>query len=152
MSPLDSLAFLVGRWRAETTDQFGEEGTIESTFEGSRDLGDRSFIIRGESHNAGRLVNSSIQLIIYDAGADKFVRKSLFSYGFINNEEGNWEGDTLLFDVVKIDNEPSSFRGVRWRSFIRKYGDDEIGLGLYAAKPGEEFKPYGETRARRIVE
>ncbi len=151
MSPLESLGFLEGRWHAEAADQFGEQGVIESNFECSRDLGDGSLIIRGESRNAGRPVNSSIQFIVYDAARGKFIRKALYSYGFINNEEGAWDGDTLLFDVVTIDNEPASFRGVRWRSFIRRYGDDEIGLGLLAAKPGEDFVPYGETRARRAV-
>lgn len=150
MAPLETLTFLVGRWRAEATDQFGEQGVIETTMECSRDLGEGSLILRGESRNAGRLVNSSVQWIIYDTAAGKFIRKSLYSYGFINNEEGTWDGDTLLFDVVKIDNEPASFRSLRWRSFIRRYSDDEVGFGLLVAKPGEEFKPYGETRARRV--
>lgn len=87
---------------------------------------------------------------MFDQNFNRFVRKMVFSYGWITNEIGDWNGDTLNFDVVSVDGEPEFFKGLRWRSFIRKYSDDEIGSGLQMARKGEDFRLYGETRAKRI--
>jgi hypothetical protein len=40
--------------------------------------------------------------------------------------------------------------GMLWKSFIRRYSDNEIGHGLYAAKKGDDYKLYGESRASRV--
>ncbi|MGD1054759.1 MAG: hypothetical protein ABR867_01590 [Nitrososphaerales archaeon] len=55
----------------------------------------------------------------------------------------------LMFEI-RFDNPPPGFAGTRWRSFIRRYSDSEIGHGLYTAKEGEQFQPYGETRQSRV--
>jgi hypothetical protein len=52
----------------------------------------------------------------------------------------------------EIDGEPDSFKDVRWKSFIRKYSEDEIGEGLEVSKKGEPFRLYGESRARKSPE
>ncbi|HEY7589344.1 MAG TPA: hypothetical protein VIB49_11460 [Thermoplasmata archaeon] len=51
----------------------------------------------------------------------------------------------------EIDGEPDSFKDVRWKSFIRKYSEDEIGEGLEVSKKGEPFRLYGESRARKVA-
>ncbi len=56
----------------------------------------------------------------------------------------------MVFDIVSIDGEPDFFKGLRWRSFIHKYSNSEIGSGLELAKKEEPFRLYGETRARRL--
>jgi hypothetical protein len=57
----------------------------------------------------------------------------------------------LVFDIVSIDGQPDSFKDVRWKSFIRKYSEDEIGEGLEVSKKGEPFRLYGESRARKVA-
>lgn len=63
---------------------------------------------------------------------------------------GEWRNDGLLFDIESIDGEPDFFKGVKWRSFIHRYTENEIGSGLEVAKEGQPFRPYGETRAKRV--
>jgi hypothetical protein len=40
--------------------------------------------------------------------------------------------------------------GLRWRDFVHKYSDNEIGTGLEVSKDGEPFRLHGESKARRI--
>ncbi|MFQ5870691.1 MAG: hypothetical protein ACE5IB_00835 [Candidatus Geothermarchaeales archaeon] len=148
--PLEELAFLIGKWRGEAEDQFGEEGVVESTFEFTHEPSEKFIFSLGESRREGVLVNSSMSILMFDPDTKRFVRKSAFSYGWINNEVGEWKDDRLTLDIVGIDGGPEYFKGLRWRSFIQKYSEDEMGLGLEVAKEGEAFRPYGETRARRV--
>jgi len=148
--PLKQLAFLLGEWRGNSQDQFGEKGVIESRYVFSPDPSEHFIAERAESWKEGKLVNRSVAYLMFDGNTGKYVRKSFFSYGWINNEVGEWRDDKLLFDIVSIDSEPSFFKGVRWRSFIRKYAEAEIGSGLEVAKEEQPFRLYGETRARRV--
>jgi hypothetical protein len=151
MSELRRLDFLIGRWRGLSTDQFGEKGNLVSTLECVKEPGDRFLQVKGETRKDGSLLNSGIGFITYDPKMKKYIWKRIWSYGFIENGEGDWEDEnTLVFQIVKFDVEPEGFAGSRWKSFIRRYGEDEIGHGLYTAKTGEEYRLYGETRAKRI--
>ena len=150
MSELDKLSFLLGRWKGRSVDQFGEKGVLESTSDVTRELGDHFIQIKGETRKDNTVLNSAVYFITYDQKIKKYIYKRLWSYGFIENGEGLWEDpNTLVFQIVKFDNEPQWFEGMLWRSFIRRYSDSEIGFGLYAAKKGEEYKLYGESRAFR---
>ena len=148
--PLKQLGFLLGEWRGKSEDQFGEKGVIESRYVFTQDPSEHFIAERAESWKEGKLVNKSVVYLMFDRNIGKYVRKSFFSYGWVNNEVGEWKGDRLLLDVVSIDGEPSFFKGVKWRSFIHRYSGNEIGSGLEVAKGGEPFRPYGETRARRV--
>ena len=151
MSELDKLSFLLGRWKGRSVDQFGEKGVLESTFEVTRELGDHFIQIKGETRKDNAVINSAVYFITYDLKIKKYIHKRLWSYGFIENGEGQWEDpNTLTFQIVKFDNEPQWFEGLLWKSFIRRYSDNEIGNGLYAAKKGEDYKLYGESRAFRV--
>ena len=151
MSELDKLGFLLGRWRGRSVDQFGEKGVLESTSEITRELGDHFIQIKGETRKDDVVINQAVYFITYDQKAKKYIHKRMWSYGFIENGEGQWEDpNTLVFRIVKFDNEPQWFEGMLWKSFIRRYNDNEIGFGLYAAKKGEDYKLYGESRASRI--
>lgn len=151
MSELDKLDFLLGRWKGRSTDQFGEKGVLESSFEYTRELGGRFVQAKGETRKNDEVLNQSIDLITYDSNAKKYIRKRFWSYGFIENCEGHWEDeDTIVFQIT-FDNPPPGFAGTQWRSFIRRYGDKEIGHGLLTAKKGEEYELYGESRAVRVV-
>jgi len=150
LSELDRLSFLVGKWRGRTEDQFGEKGVLESISECTRELGDHFLQTRGETRKDGVVINKAIDFITYDSKIRKYVRKRMWSYGFIENGEGQWEdGNTIVFQTT-YNNEPLGFEGTLWKSFIRKYGDNEIGHGLYTARKGETYKLYGETRAVRL--
>lgn len=154
LSPLNDelkrLDFLLGKWKGQSENQFGEEGIIESTFQCSNDPSDMFIMILGESKSHGKIANKSSSYIMYDANVSKFVRKSIFSYGWINNESGVMSGNRLTFDVIGIDGEPKYFKGMKWRSFIHKYSDKEIGLGLEVSENNVPFRLYGETKAKRV--
>jgi len=146
---LQKLRFLLGEWKGRAEDQFGEKGVIESRYVFTQDPSEHFIAERDESWKEGKLVNRSVSFLMWDSNIGKYVRKSVFSYGWVNNEVGDWKDDRLVFDIVSIDGEPDFFKGVRWRSFIRKYSENEIGSGLEVSKKGEPFRLYGETRARR---
>lgn len=95
---LQKLRFLLGEWKGRSQDQFGENGVIESTFIFSQDPNEHFIYGRTESWKEGKLVNSSRRFLIWDPSIAKYVRKSVFSYGWINNEVGEWRDDKLLFD------------------------------------------------------
>ena len=149
VEPLKRLDFLLGRWQSRAENQFGEKGVIEGSFECNHDPSDRFIAIVGESRSEGKLVNRAMSYLIWDEKVKKYVRKSLFSYGWILNEVGDLRGDRLVLDVVSIDGEPEYFRGMKWRSFVQKYSDNEIGTGLEASKDGGPYQLYGESRAKR---
>ena len=87
---------------------------------------------------------------MWDSNIGKYVRKPLYSYGWILNEVGEFNEDRLTLDVVSTDGEPDYFKGTRWRSYIHKHSLSEIGTGLEVAKEGESFRLYGEQRSRKI--
>jgi len=144
-SPLDEWRFLVGTWKGTSKDEFGEKGVIENVVTFSLEPGERFIMAKGEAHCEGRLLNSGISLLFYDKAADKFRRKSFFSYGFVNNEvEYSRSSSEIRFDI-SIEPLPKQFEGTRWRSFIKKLAENRITLGLEMAQGEEEFKSYGET-------
>jgi hypothetical protein len=152
MSELRRLDFLLWRWTGRSVDQFGEKGVLESSLEYTKEPSEHFLQARGQTSKDGTILNKSVGFITYDSIARKYVWKRVWSYGFIENGEGDWEdADTIVFQIVKFDNEPADFAALLWRSFIRRYGDDRIGHGLYTAKSGEEYRLYGETRAIRVL-
>jgi hypothetical protein len=87
VSPLDDWGFLVGEWKGETKDQYGEAETIKGTAVYSLDPSDSFIMEKREAWSGNRLVNKSISLMFFFDGAEqKFKRKTFFSYGFVNNE------------------------------------------------------------------
>lgn len=150
MSGLDRLDFLVGRWKGRSTNQFAEEGIIESNLECTKELDGRFLQLWGESMKDGAILNRAIEFITFDSRAGRYICKRMWSYGFIENGEGKWEDDSALMFQIKFDNQPPDFAGTLWRSFIRRYSDNEIGHGLYTAKEGEQYHLYGETRQNRV--
>ena len=147
---LKRLEFLIGKWKGKAEDQFGEKGTIESVFECSHEPSDLFIAMIGESRTNGKQVNKGASYLTWDPNINKYVRKSMFSYGWINNEIGDLHGDRLTFAVISMDSEPDYFKGLKWRSFIHKYSENEIGTGLEVSKQGEPFRLYGESKARRV--
>ena len=150
LDPLKRLEYLIGHWKSRAENQFGEKGVIEGTFECSHSPSGNCIAMIGESRSDGKLVNAAATYLIWDQNISKYVRKSIYSYGWILNEVGVLNADRLVLDVVSIDGEPDYFKGTKWRSFIQKYSENEIGTGLEVAKADGPFKPYGESRAKRI--
>jgi hypothetical protein len=147
---LRRLEFLIGKWKGRAEGQFGEKGVIESAFECSHEPSEMFIATIGESRTNGKQVNKGASYLTWDHNINKYVRKSMFSYGWINNEVGDLQGNRLTFQVVSMDSEPDYFKGLAWRSFIHKYSEHEIGTGLEVSKQGEPFQPYGESKARRV--
>jgi len=148
--PLKKLEFLIGKWKGRAENQFGEKGVIEGIFDCTHDPGDKFIAMMGESRTNGKLLHRALTYLMWDQNIGKYVRKSVYSYGWILNEVGELHGDRLTFDVVSTDGEPDFFKGTKWRSYIHKYSTDEIGTGLEVAKGSEPFRLYGEQRARKV--
>jgi hypothetical protein len=88
----------------------------------------------------------------YDPGIDRFLRKSAFSYGFVNNEVEYYRDEKVIrFDVV-IEPHPATefFEGTRWRSFIEKVSEDEVRDGLEVARGDSDYESFGVTVLRRV--
>ncbi|HEV2120814.1 MAG TPA: hypothetical protein VGS11_12030 [Candidatus Bathyarchaeia archaeon] len=147
---LKRLEFLIGKWKGRAEGQFGEKGIIDSIFECSHEPSEMFIATIGESRSNGKPVNKGASYLTWDANINKYVRKSMFSYGWINNEVGDFHNDRLTFDVVSMDGEPDYFKGLKWRSFIHRYSENEIGTGLEVSKQGGLFRLYGESKARRV--
>lgn len=149
MNELGKLDFLIGNWKGRSVDQFGERGTLDSTLVCSRDPSEQFIQLRGETRKDRKLFNRSVEFITYDSRIRRYVSKRMWSMGFIENGVGTWKDVNTLIFQIKFDNEPKYFAGTLWRSFIRKYSENEIGHGLYTAKKGGRYRLYGETRATR---
>ncbi len=148
--PLRKLEFLIGKWKGRAENQFGEKGVIEGTFDCTHDPGEKFIAMIGEARTNGKLLHRALTYLMWDQNLQKYVRKSVYSYGWILNEVGDLNGDMLTLDVVSTDGEPDFFKGTRWRSYLHKYSSEEIGTGLEVAKVGEPFRLYGEQRARKV--
>ncbi|MHA1960336.1 MAG: hypothetical protein ACW99U_08905 [Candidatus Thorarchaeota archaeon] len=149
-NPLDDWKFLVGEWRGGSPGRFGGKGEIETTATFTLELNDRFIMNRHESHRDGKLENAEIGLMYYDVRNKKFLRKTGFSYGFVNNEiEYHRTGDEIRFEIA-IEPIPQAFDGMRWRSYLVKVSEDEIREGLESAKEGADFENYGDSVLKRV--
>ncbi len=88
-------------------------------------------------------------IILYDPNIRKFVRKTIYSYGFVMNEVGEERDDRFVFDCTSIDAEPDYWKGLKIRNILQKHSDAEFSTGLETAKKGEEFRVYGQNRFRK---
>jgi hypothetical protein len=151
-SPLDDWRFLVGTWKGKTkAGQFGEKGVIEGKVVFSCEPSDSFIMGVGENWCEGRLLNKSVSILLYDDGEKKLKRKTFFSYGFVNNEvECARTKDIVKFDITTEPLSKQVGPGMLWRSTVRKISDIMIATGLEAAKPGQEFKSYGESILEKV--
>lgn len=149
-SPLENWHFLLGKWKGKAEDQFGEKGVIETEFSFTSEPSDKFLMAKGESRNQGRLVNKGVGFLFYDETLKKFKRKWFYSYGFVNNETECYSSDKEIKFDVEVEPLPEQFKGLRWRSFIRKISEKCIAMGLEVAEGKGAFKKYGETIAVKI--
>lgn len=144
---MKSLSFLVGKWTGRGEGFDTEKGTeIVNTLEFAYDPSPSIMTGRFEAVRSGKPENNGIMILLYDSNLQKYVRKQVYSYGFLMNEVGVANGEGFLFDTVSIDAEPDYWKGLKIRSFLHKHSDNEISLGLQTAKQGGEFRTYGQNR------
>jgi len=149
-TPLKDWLFLIGEWRGQSKDEFGGEGIIETSEIYTLEMGGVFILGRHEALKEGKVENQSISMMFYDKRNKKVLRKTFFSYGFVNNEvEYERTNDVIRFEVVS-EPTPQSFDGMRWRSYIKKISETEIREGLEVAKSGEDFASYGESVSEKI--
>ncbi len=148
-SPLDKWKFLIGRWEGTAKDEFGEKGVVESTHVFSAELGEKFITGTEECWNAGKLVHKAASFLYYDPRTDKFRRKDIYSYGFVNNEVEYARTDNVIRFEVVVEPSPKQFDGIRWRSYIRKISANKIAMGLEWAKKEGKFESFGETIAQK---
>lgn len=150
-TPLVDWLFLIGEWIGTSKDQFGREGEIVTTNTFSLELGEKFILGKHETKRDGVVENQHISMMFYDARNKRFVRKTAFSYGFLNNEaEYERSKDYILFEVTP-EPSPQAFDGMRWKSYIRKISETEIRDGLEVAKDGEDFTNYGDAVLKKVT-
>ena len=64
-TPLSPWLFLMGKWKGDSTDQFGDEGEIVTTASFSIELG-KYIMGKLDSYRHGKLENASVSLLFYD--------------------------------------------------------------------------------------
>ena len=149
-SPLTDWHFLLGTWKGTAEGQYNVVGQITSTIEFTLELNGTCLMAKHEAWTGNQFVNSSIGLLFYDQLTNRFLRKVLFSYGWVNNDvEYTRSASEIRFETTS-EPLPPQFQGIRWRSYIKKLSDTEIALGLESAKDGGNFTVYGETVFQKI--
>nr|KXH73630.1 MAG: hypothetical protein AM324_06800 [Candidatus Thorarchaeota archaeon SMTZ1-83] len=149
-SPLETWHFLVGEWRGYSKDQFGGEGLIEISSLFTLEMNAIYLMSVHEARREGALENQSVALMFYDTRNRRFLRKTFFSYGFVNNEVEYMSSDSEIRFEITSEPNPEAFASMRWRSYIRKVSDHEVRMGLESANEGEDFVSYGETIMERV--
>ena len=146
------LAFIVGEWdgKGEGFDT-GKESDITNRMTLAYDPSPGVITGRFEARRSGKLENQGMMIFLYDPVINKFIRKTVYSYGFLMNEVGELKDDRFVFDCVGIDAEPDYWKGLRIRTYIEKHSDDDFSTGLETASKGEEFKLYGQNRFHRRI-
>jgi hypothetical protein len=126
------------------------KGTIEGVVVFSCEPSALFIMGTGENRSEGKLLHKSISILFYDSVEKEFRRKTIFSYGFVDNEvECARTENEIEFDVT---HEPlqKQYKGTCWRSFIRKIADKKVAMGLEIAKEGKEFKQFGESIIEKV--
>ncbi|MFX1602024.1 MAG: hypothetical protein ACFFCK_00970 [Promethearchaeota archaeon] len=149
-SPLENWHFLVGEWRGYSKDQFGGEGLIETSSLFTLEMNARYLMSVHEARKEGSLENQSMALMFYDTRNGRFLRKTFFSYGFVNNEVEYESTDSEIRFEITSEPTPEDFDKMRWRSYICKISDNEVRMGLESAIEGENPVSYGETIMERV--
>lgn len=149
---LDKWKFLVGKWKAWSNeeDAFGEEGIVEGDHEYKLDLGGGFITQRERSYQGEREIHTMLGVMFFDEEAKLLRRKSFFSYGFVNNEVEIERGEGFVRFQITMEPIPEFFKGMQWRSYIRKVSDDEVVEALESSKDGVEYTLFGETRMTRV--
>lgn len=149
-NPLQDWQFLIGEWKGGLKDQFNIIGElkVEATF--SLRLDGQTIFSEFVTKKEDKIINQSISFMFYDILENTFRRKTLFSYGFVNNEVGYKVTTNEIRFNVTSEPLPKQFEGLRWRSYLIKVSETKILMGLEQAKEGGEFQLYGESVLTKI--
>jgi hypothetical protein len=150
---IKKLSFLIGEWngKGEGFDT-GKDSNISNILSFNYHPSPSIITGRFEARREGKPENEGMMFLLYDPNIGKYVRKQVYSYGFVMNEVGQETNEDLfVFDCVSIDAEPDYWKGLRIRSFLQKHSDREIAMGLQTAKKSEDFHTYGQNRFRKIT-
>ncbi|MHA2033020.1 MAG: hypothetical protein ACW99Q_26935, partial [Candidatus Kariarchaeaceae archaeon] len=134
-----------GDWGGVTIENVIDEGKIIS--KGTYDYFPSEKYIRGvhEANNEDGLVNRSVEYLYVDPYSEKFLKKSVFSYGFVNNEVSyHYDRNSIKFEMT-MEPHPKQFEGMIWRSFITKISDIKIELGLERSTDGKDFELFNKS-------
>ncbi len=142
---LKDWEFLIGDWEGITIENVLDEGNIVS--KGSYDYSPSESFIRSthEANNEKGLVNRGVNYLYVDPYIKKFLRKSIFSYGFVNNEISYYYDENSIKFEMTIEPSPKQFEGMTWRSFMTKISNSKIELGLETSKDGASFELFNKS-------
>lgn len=152
MVGLDDWRFLEGTWHARSAeeDAFGEEGYVEGEHVFKADLGGKFITGRERSYQGEREIHTALSVLFYDEEEGLLRRKTFFSYGFVNNEvEIERDGPMVRFEI-EMEQVPESFKGTRWRSYLKRVSDDTVLDGLESSQDGVNYSLFGETVLKRV--
>jgi hypothetical protein len=147
---LKNWAFLIGKWKGENLESSYNEGKVTMEGEYKYQPNDKFIHHTHEARNEDGRINNSIAVMYVDPYSNRFLRKEIYSYGFVNNEISyHFDEVSIKFDIV-IEPSPKQFEGLVWRSWLIKISDTEIEMGMENRKEGEEFILFNRSRWVKI--
>lgn len=143
---LNKWNFLIGTWKGVSDNQSQDEGNIitNAKFEFSPS----DSFIHGifESNNEEGLVNRGDYYLYVNPYDKNYLRKVIFSYGFVNNETSYYFDNSIIKFNTIVEPSPKQFEGITWKSFMKKNSEVEIEFGLENSTDGTNFKLYAKTK------
>lgn len=149
---LDDWKFLEGTWKARSAEEhsFGEEGYVEGEHVFKVDLGSKFITGRERSYQGEREIHTALSVMFHDEEENLLRRKTFFSYGFVNNEVEIERNESLVRFEINMEPVPKSFKGTKWRSYLKKVSEDTVLDGLESSKDGKNYSLFGETILKRV--
>ncbi|MHA2089273.1 MAG: hypothetical protein ACW98K_00315 [Candidatus Kariarchaeaceae archaeon] len=143
---LKNWAFLIGKWKGENLESSYDEGKVTMNGEYRYQPNEKFIHHIHEAQNEEGPINKSIAVMYVDPYSNCFLRKEIYSYGFVNNELSYYHDEnSIKFDII-IEPRPKQFEGLIWRSWLTKISDTEIEMGMENQKEGQEYLLFNRSR------
>ena len=149
--PLESLAFMIGRWEGTSE---GKPGTAKVQREYKRVLNSRFIQARNRSEyppqekNPKGEVHEDEGWFSFDQARKRIVFRQFHAEGFVNQyvQDADSAPPRLVFTTEAIENIPAGWRA---RETYIVHGPDEFEEVFELAGPGQEFELYSRARLKR---
>jgi hypothetical protein len=150
--PLQSLAFLIGRWEGSSE---GQPGTGKVKREYTRILNDRFIRAQNQSvyppqeKNPKGETHDDLGVFSFDKSRRRAVLRQFHVEGFVNQyvADADSQPGTFVFTSEAIENIPPGWRA-RETYVVR--GPDEFEEVFELAEPGKPFELYSRAHLKRV--
>ncbi|MHA2168933.1 MAG: hypothetical protein ACXAB7_03370 [Candidatus Kariarchaeaceae archaeon] len=148
---LTNWSFLIGKWKGENIESSYDEGNVTMTGEYQYKPNDKFIHHIHEAQNEDGPINNSIAVMYIDPYSNRFLRKEIYSYGFVNNEVSYHFGENSIKFDITIEPHPKQFEGLVWRSWLTKISDTEIEMAMENRKEDQPYQLFNRSRWQKIL-